>query len=481
MNRTIRLLTSLSIILLIAGNLYAQGYEIKVTFKGMENKPLYMGHYYADKTYVKDTVMTDANGVAVFKGDEKIEGGIYFIVLPTKSIAWEFLLADDQEFSMSTDTSDVLGNLVIKGSHENDLFLDYTRYMQGNNIKMSKLQEEMKAAKDDKAAQKKVRDEIFDLQTQVKTKWDKYVADNPNTFFANIVNAQMYPEVPEFDIPEDVVNKDSAEQVLRYYYNKKHFFDNIDFSDNKLLRTAYLNSRLKTYFTKMVFNPDTIIKDGDELIKRAAANDDVYRFVVEYMLNLKYETNRMGMDKVLVHVGEKYYLSGRAIWVDSTRMEKIKERIIKTRPNVIGEKAKDIKLITADDKIINLYQIQSDYTIMVFWEPNCGHCKKTLPKLHEIYTHLRWELDWKIEVLAIYTQVKEKEEWMKFIEDKGMEDWINAYDPYGWSKFRDKYDIYSTPTIYVLNKNKEIIAKRLDVEKIEEFIKNYEEYNKDKK
>ena len=361
MKRTIQFLFILGILLTSVGNIFAQGYEITVTLKGMEKKPLYMGHYYADKTYVKDTVITDDKGVAVFKGPEKIEGGIYFIVLPTKTIAWEFLMTDDEVFSMSTDTSDYLGHMVIKGSKENQLYLDYSKYMQGNNLKMNKLQQAMKEAGDDKAKQKKVRKDIEELQTEVKAKWDKYVADNPNTFFANIIKAQMYPEVPEFKVPENITNKDSFIQVQTYYYNKKHFFDNIDFSDSKMLRTAYLNNRLKTYFTKMVFNPDTIIKDGDELIKRAEANDDVYRYVVEYMLNLKYETNRMGMDKVLVHVGEKYYLSGRATWVDSTRMEKIKDRVFKTRPNIIGEKAKMRVLknylweINAE-KIFSIYQ-----------------------------------------------------------------------------------------------------------------------------
>ena len=459
-------------------NSFSQGYEIQVTIKGMENQNLNMGHYYADKTYVKDTVMTDSKGLAIFKGDKKIDGGIYFIVLPGKTIAWEFLLTDDQEFSMSSDTSNYLDNLVITGSKENDLYLEYSRFMRDNNRAMSVFQDQLKDAKDDPKKKELVMKDVEVLQKSVKSQWKKYIADNPGTFFKNIINAQMFPEAPEFKIDESIANKDSMKQVLTYYYNKKHFFDGIDFSDSKLLRTAYLNSRLQTYFTKLVFNPDTIIKDGDVIIERASMNDDVFRFVVEYMLNLKYETNRMGMDKVLVHVGEKYYLSGRATWVDSTRMDKIQDRIIKTLPNLVGQKSADMKVITHDNKIVNLHQINTDYTILVFWEPDCGHCRKTLPKLHDIYTHLKWDLEWSIEVMAVFTQVKEFDKWVEFIEEHAMDDWINAYDPYGWSKFRDNYDIYSTPVIYILNKEKEIIAKRLDVEKIEEFIEGWEKFNK---
>ena len=464
-----------------AGNrLLAQGYKIEIQVKGMENKELYMGHYYADKTYVMDTVMADATGTVVFQDEKAIDGGVYYLVLPSKSIAFEFLVTENQHFSLHTDTVNYLDNMKVKGSKENELYIEYSRFMRDKNVQMNKLQGELKAAGEDKKKKDKLIETIEALQKEVKDQWDKYIRENPGTFFANVVNAQIYPIVPEFEIDPSVENKDSVRQVRAYYYRKKHFFDNIDFTDMRLLRTNYIYSRLQNYFTKMVYNPDTIIVDGDALIKRAEPSKDVYRYMVEYMLNLKYETNRMGMDKVLVHVGEEYYLSGRADWVDSTRMEKIKERIIKTRPNVLGEPAKDMKLVTADNKIINLHQVNTDYTIIAFWEPGCGHCKKTIPKLHDIYTKLRWELDWNIEVLAIFTQVKAKDEWLEFVEEKGMTDWINAYDPYGWAKFRDNYDIYSTPVIYLLDKEKKIIAKRIDVEKIQEFIENHEKYNKKK-
>lgn len=478
--KTIRLsLVSLIIFLSFGASLLAQTYSIKATIKGLANKEIYMGHYFADKTYVKDTVVTDASGTALFTGKEKLDGGLYFIVLPSKTIAWEFLVTDDQNFSMTTDTSDYIGHLKIEGSHENELYSNYSRYMRDRNKDMAQLQDQYKAAQNDKSKSEQIRKKIEELQKQVKQQWSDWVIKNPGTFFATIVNAQIYPDLPEFKIDPNESNPDSVRQVRAYYYNKKHFFDNINFSDARLLRTAFLQQRLDTYFTKMVIDPDTIIKDGDALIKRAEANDDVFRFVVEYMLNLKYETKRMGMDKVLVHIGEEYYLSGKATWVDSTRMEKIKDRIIKTRPNILGKKAEDMKLVTMDNNIRTLYSVEAKYTIVAFWEPGCGHCKKIIPKLHDIYTNLKWEKDWDIEVFAVFTQVKEHDDWLKFIDEHGMTDWLNLWDPYGWSGFRDKYDIYSTPTIYLLDKDKSIIAKRIDVEKIEEFIENYEKYHKE--
>lgn len=463
----------------LAGS-YAQGYTIKLTIKDLGNKEIYLGHFFADKTYVKDTVQTSPSGYAEFKGDKVLEPGIYFIVLPTKTIAWEFLMTtDDQDFEMKTDTSDYIGNLRITGHDQNTKYAEYNAFMRDRTKEMSTYQEAIKA--DDEAKKEQVKKDIEALQLKVQAYWDKSISENPGTLFANIIRAQKYPEVPEFEVDPAITNKDSVLQIYRYYYSKNHWFDNIAWDDAGLLRTGFVYNKLQTFFTQMVLDPDTVIAEGDKIIKKAEPNPDMFRYLVEYMLNLNYETKRMGMDKVLVHVGEEYYLSGRASWVDSARLEKIKERVIKTRPNILGTQAKDMKMVTLDNKIINLFSIKADYIVVAFWEPGCGHCKKTMPVLHDIYTDLKWNKNRSIEVMAIFTQVKEFDEWQSFIEEKGMTDWINAYDPYGWSGFRDNYDIYSTPTIYLMNSKFEIIAKRLDVEKIPEFIESYESFKNKKK
>ena len=88
-----------------------------------------------------------------------------------------------------------------------------------------------------------------------------------------------------------------------------------------------------------------------------------------------------------------------------------------------------------------------------------------------------------VKVFAIYTQY-DKEEWIKFIDEKEIKEpgWINVWDgPYPHSRFRDYYDIYSTPVIYVLDKNKKIVGKRLNVENIKDLImfeKKREEHEK---
>ena len=77
----------------------------------------------------------------------------------------------------------------------------------------------------------------------------------------------------------------------------------------------------------------------------------------------------------------------------------------------------------------------------------------------------------------------DKEAWIKFIEKYGIESWTNVCDiqtdpegnPAASSNWRDEYDIYSTPVIYLLDKDKKILAKRISYSQISKVIKRLEE------
>jgi thiol-disulfide isomerase/thioredoxin len=155
----------------------------------------------------------------------------------------------------------------------------------------------------------------------------------------------------------------------------------------------------------------------------------------------------------------------------------VKERAEKMAPNLVGNQAPDLQRLESwDHKYYSLYDLDNDYIILIFWEPHCGHCKKEVPKLHKVYKELKDEgID--VEVMAVYTQIDRKP-WEDFIKEKEINDWINVYDKYQFTNFRNLYDVYATPTIYVIDKDKKIIAKRIGSEQIKSFIEKLEKLNK---
>ena len=119
-----------------------------------------------------------------------------------------------------------------------------------------------------------------------------------------------------------------------------------------------------------------------------------------------------------------------------------------------------------------MYDIETEFTVLYFYDPDCGHCKKKTPELYEAYMTLRNE---DVEVLAICITT-DTDRWKEYIRENNF-DWINLADSNNKSNFRYYYDIRSTPIIYVLDKEKKIIAKKLDASQVQSFITQVRESN----
>ncbi|MCF8335261.1 MAG: DUF5106 domain-containing protein [Bacteroidales bacterium] len=451
--------------ILISSPSEQQGYEIKVQIDGLKNSDLYLGFHYGDKQLIKDTIKLNENGQGTFQGDEALQQGIYLVITPKKKY-FEILAGEDQHFSLETNVNDFVNTMEFQGSEINQAFNDYQKFMMKQNQQSAALKKKLKAAKSNKASSK-LKERLRELDKQVKNKWNSIISEYPNSLLAAIIKGMKNVEVPDFNIPEPFENKDSLRWEKRYQFYKNHYFDHIDLSDSRLVRTPILHRKIDHYFNNiLVQKPDSIIPQIDRIVGETRGSDETFQYVVRYLLNHYQQSDIMGMDKVFVHIAEKYYLSGKAEWVDSTTLSNLRDRVSKIKPNLIGKTAPELKTITTTGEYASLHDVESEYTLLYFWEPTCSHCKKLTPKIYDLYQDYSRD---QLEVFAVYTQT-DRQEWMKYLNNKGF-DWINTYDPKYISNFRKKYDIYSTPTIYLLDEDKTIVAKRLGFESLKKMLK----------
>ena len=181
----------------------------------------------------------------------------------------------------------------------------------------------------------------------------------------------------------------------------------------------------------------------------------------------------MGMDAVWIHLSEKYYLSGKADWVTDESIEQIKDEVRYIKPNLIGSYAPALNSVDTTLSPFVLPQLDKDYLVLFFYDPDCGHCKKKTPVLKEIYPTIQ---DLGGEVVAICTTT-DIDKWKKYVRDNQME-WVNLGDPFGRSKFRVEYNVRSTPQVYVLDREKTIVGKKLDVgDQLIDFMENHQRLN----
>jgi thiol-disulfide isomerase/thioredoxin len=123
---------------------------------------------------------------------------------------------------------------------------------------------------------------------------------------------------------------------------------------------------------------------------------------------------------------------------------------------------------------VKLSEVKADYTILVFWDVDCGHCQKEIPVLVKAYNELLEEKK-NVKVYSVYT-LHEGEKYLKYIADNKLP-FINLYDGAHYNNVIEKYDVYSTPVIYVLDKNKMIRAKRIEAGNVKTIIKAIETEN----
>lgn len=464
---SIRKTLGILLLALIIGacNATAQKYNINIKINGLSDAEIFLAHHYGNKQYLDDTIKLDAKGEGVFTGDSLLHQGIYLVVLPSKNY-FEIIVGADQEFSVEANKDDLQKSIKIKGSKENLAFLQYQNYMISMNEKSQAIQQRIKTNSANNDTVAFLQEQLKQLDKDVKTEWNKMIKENPGTLLESVIKAMIAPEMPEFVVPESIQNKDSARWFMSYNYNQLHYFDNINFADERLLLTPILHNKVEYYFSKVIIqNPDTIIKYVDLVAGKASANDEVFQYVIRYFINTFQQSNIMGMDKVFVHVADTYYLSGKVTWLDEETMQKLREQVAKLRFNLIGNLAQDLKMETLTGEYAKLHEIKAKYILVMFWEPDCGHCKKVVPKVWEIYNQFNRD---EFEVFAVYTQA-DKTHWGEYIEEKQY-DWVNCWDPYNITNFRFFYNVYSTPTLYLLDKDKKIIAKRIGPETVENIL-----------
>lgn len=461
---------------LISVNSFSQqkkGFEIDIAIRGLQDSTVFLAYHLGDKQYIKDTISLDNEGNGKFAGTETLPEGIYMIVLPGRKY-FEILVSDDQYFSLTCAYNDYLNTLHFTGSTENSNFVDYQK-------KWLKMQKEATAITKRIQNNKQNSDSLSFLtsmqkahENNMKSYLKSVINSNNGNLLATLVKALLPLDIPSFSVPPDTQNPDSVRWIMNYNYNKDHFFDNIDLNDERLLRTPILYARLNAFFNNVVIQtPDSINKEIDRLIEKCSGNYKVFQYISVYLFNHFRESEIMGFDAVMVKLADDIYLSGRADWVSQEFKDDLRKQIDLIRPNLIGKKAENLVMDSYKGIFVALYDIEKDYTILYFWEPDCGFCKEATPILKTYYDSKK---DYSVEVFAVCTTA-DKEKWMKYIEDNKL-NWINGWDPDRNSHFDYFYNVQTTPMIYILDKNKKIIAKKLSVEEIGNFIENYRKFFK---
>lgn len=442
-----------------------KGHEIRIKIDGFDQKELYLGYYLQDKQYLLDTAEIGRDGFFTFSGEGIAPGGMYLVVMPPDNQYFQVLIDENsQRFSMHCKNKlNPSEGMEVKGSEDNKLFYEYLEYLAQKRPEAISLQEVLDNPETPEAKKEEAQKKLDAVNQDVTDYQNNLIKKYPKSMTAIIIKSNLPLDLPEFEGEEKDV------EVKKWQYAKQHYFDNLDLADPRLLRTPFLFQRLDHFVNKMtVQHPDSINQSVYYLLEKMRPAEETFKYYLIHYLNTYAKSQIVGFDAVYVFIAKTYYATGQAPWTDEEQLGKIIENANKLEPLLIGKVAPNIKMTTRDEKEMWLHDFQSPYTVLFIWDPDCGHCKKSMPKMIEFYNQFK---DKGVAVFAICTKLyDEVHECWETIDSLGMGIWFNTIDPYNRSKFRNFYDVKTTPQIYILDEKKEILSKRIGAEQLAEVM-----------
>lgn len=289
----------------------------------------------------------------------------------------------------------------------------------------------------------------------VETKLDTAQVIVPDTF--------VLPQLPEIlTDPED-----------RAKYLVMHYWDRFDFSNRGLIsRPEITEQAFVDYINVLGYVPsENMIESIDYTLRKAATDTIMFRHFSELFEKYLYDPNSPFRN-------DAFYLAVLENIADSPLLNEVEKsrygfQLEMEMKNRVGYKANDFSYTIASGSSLRLHDLRSEFTLLMFTDPGCVTCAEVTRQLNRSSV-LNRVLEMNTPTRAVFTVLAVApdsgiEEWSEHIPEIPAR-WIYAYDKAGEITRGRLYDIKAFPTIYLLDKDKNVILKDVSVETVESFL-----------
>lgn len=403
----------------------AKDFKIAILYKVTPTQLVYENHSEIDSSGNFNITIKD-----------QAEKGMYKIVYAMPQEEYNFdVIYNNEDVAVNFQTDK---GPTFLASEENKLWQSYNKSMRLvneslNNFFQSKTKTEANFLK------------LIKVQKQTQNEYEK--AAN-NKLVSNFIMAKS-PYFPA-----------KFKDEVTYIQDKKaHYFDHLDFKNIQLLNSNFLVEASFDYVYTYVDkdNIEASLKENIDVLANQIGNQNGFKTV---MLELLWRQLATSNEKVANYLSETYLIE----IAKASKNTLLLEELELLQQTAIGSKAPDFEI--ANTSLYNLNSAEN--YVVVFWSSTCGHCLTEMPILD---AYIKGQRKNTIDVIAIGLE-SEPESWTEKIKE-----YKNITHVYGENKWDNiignAYNVKATPTFYILDKNKNIIAKPYDVAAlIKYFTKN---------
>lgn len=432
---------------------------------GLPGRKILLYQLYGDQVNLIDSAMAASDGTFQFKFQDERPRGLYRLAMGKSTLPGYHeghrqtfdLVWDGTAVLFSTCYSSPVDSMEIHLSKENTLYYRLLQEIKEYDRKIDALSSALVSYPRGNSFYRRLERQYLRVQNRRSGFLDKIVKNNRGTVTASIARFYKMP------VTENPLNGVSMDEL------KKNFFTEGQFADSVLLHTDLIPRKVIRYLSLYTGEPDDdeqqeeMIDAADIAMRHAMANEAVFYFVLEYLIN---GFDSMGMDRVSEYLTGRYLL-GNVCFEEGVLLD---QDMLSPAGNIEeGDRVPGFSFESLDGRMIDLEDIEADYTLILFWGSWCPHCKDIMDDLYEMYTDFRDSREGFLEVVAIGIEEDEKI-WLDYIE-RGGYDWINYSSVQGWDcPVASAYNLVGTPTMILVDEDRRFVREPVRVRSLGRFL-----------
>ena len=447
----------LLLFLLFPALVHAQ-YQIKIKATNTADSIAYFrGTVFDDKNYIpKDTIKLYKGNYTV-AAKKPIIGGIYFLYFPKSKQKVFFVLENLDSIKIE-----------IRGTN----YLDSTKFSNKANQQFIEYQllENKLSNYDTMYAAELAKGKKFNLAQKAaffQPKTSQLISYR-TTLLKNLkqVNA-LFLHLNTLNI------LDSSVPSRKNYIGRNELIKRIDFKNPKLLFTPNIKNVLNEYYSYYPLQADSLNKGLDTVMNKVDGKSNMSMYITDYFIKLLHNREIVNNTEAYAYYLEKYILNQKYKISDIKQLGQLKSELANLKSLQLQDTCVNMILKDTAGQVQNLQEFasQNKFTLIIFYDPTCEHCKVELPKMDSTINLLENTYNIKVGRYAVCNEPNLPVSiWKDFIVKYNLsKNYINVNLGNNMD-LRKSYDAFTNPIFYLVNNKGILLGKKLSPQTVRNLI-----------